>query len=165
NGAPTAAGNVGKADVVAESETAEEEGYSEGCPLGQITGEVRAEFGQVGRVDPEGEGLFYHHEEVRLEGVANEGQAAAEYCPANVIQIAMAGVVLVNGLLGLGQQDPVGVGLIPGGGVKAAAEQLDQLQRNLRMGAECVLDIFEAETVRLVVGQVRMAEGHEGIDQ
>ncbi len=101
--APPAAGDVGEAYVVAETEAAEEEGDSEGEGGGKIRGELPAEFGEIGRVEPEGERLFLRHVEVRLQGVLYEDEAAAEDGAAHLVQVAVSGVVVRHDALGLGE--------------------------------------------------------------
>lgn len=96
--------------------------------------------------------------------MADEGQAAAEDGPADVVQVAMSGVVAFDNASGLLQGALVQL-RAGQGGIEAAAEELDQLPGDFRLGAEGADDFVQAEAIRLVVGQVEVAEGDEGVDQ
>jgi hypothetical protein len=103
--------------------------------------------------------------EVGLQGMADEDQGAAEYGPAHLVEIAVAGVVAGDCPVGLIPLTFIEEFAILDIRVEAGAKNPDQLQRHPGMPVEGAHDVLESETVGLVVGQVRMAEADQGIDQ
>src|SRR5512138_1346538 len=77
----------------------------------------------------------------------------------------MSGIVLLYRPPGLREEGLVGCGAIGDIGIKAVSEEPDQLQGYLGVAVEGALDILQAETVRLVVGQVRVGESDHSVHQ
>ncbi len=150
---------------IAEAVAREEEGDAERRGRGQVGGEGRAQLGEVGGVEAEGEGLLLEDEEVGLEGVLDERQAAAVDVTPDVVEVPVAGVVLAHRLLGGGQQGRPALLPPRHRRVEAGPEEAGQPQRHLRVGLEGIPHLLPVEPVGLGVGQVGVAEGHEGAHQ
>ena len=165
NGPPSPPGDIGKADMVTGSETAEEEGYPERKRLGDIGGKFLAQLPQVGRIEPEGQRLFFNHEEVGLEGIGHKQQAAAVHSPADVIQPAVAGIIQLHRLFRLLQCRAVEALPLRLIRIEAQTEQADQQLRHFRMVIKSTLDSIQTEPLRLGMGQACVTESDKGIDQ
>src|SRR6185369_7388100 len=163
HGSPATAGNIREPDVITETEAAEKEGDPEGLRGRKISGCFRSQLFQISRIEPESQGLFFQHKEIGLQRVGNEGETTAENGAANFVQMTVAGIVFGNGLPGSGKSKRIGLFAINERRIESGPEQPGELQGYFGMGMESALDIIETEAVRLVVGQVAVAECDEGI--
>ena len=158
---PAAARDVGEPDVIAERVAAEEERHAERRARRQVGRRHLAEVGQVDRVEPEREGLLLFHEEISLQRVLDEGQAAVKHGPANCIEMRVAGVVVRHGLDDRRPQRRVGRLAAFNRRLEAQPEQGDELCQQWRVGVDRALHFLPVVTIGLRVRQLRMAKRDE----
>ena len=165
DGAPTAAGNIGEADMIPGAETAEEKGNAERERFRKVCGEFPTEQPEVPRVKPESQRLFFIHKKVGFEGVRYQQQAAAVDSPPDIVQPAMAGVVTLYGIMNLGQSGRIQFIPLDLVRIETQSEQTDQELRHFGMIIKRTLNILQPEPLRLAVSQAGMAERDEGVDE
>ncbi len=163
--APATAGDIGKADMVAEAGPAEEEGDAKRQRRRQVGGKFRPQFAEIGGIETKGEGLLFKDKGIGFQGMANHQQAAAEDVAADFVEMAATGIVVGHGRGRRGQRRlVVGFTHCPLR-LEAAAKQFHQLQGDLRVGMERGPHLFKIVAVRLAVRQGGMTERDEGVDQ
>ena len=72
DGSPSAPGDVGKTDMVTDTQPPEEESDPERPCRREVRGEIMAHFIQISGIETEGQGMFLRDKEVRLEGMEDE---------------------------------------------------------------------------------------------
>ena len=96
DGPKPAPGDIRKTDMIAQTVTAEKKGDPEGGAAGEILGEIRAKFCQVGRVQPKGQGVLFGHKKIGFQGTADKGDTGHEDGPAEFVQIFLSRVVFLQ---------------------------------------------------------------------
>ena len=164
-GPPSPPGDVGEPDVVAEPVSSEEEGDPEGTSRREIRGEFGTQVLEVGGIEPEREGVLLGDEEVRLERPPDEGERGPEDRPAELVQLAVPRVVLLDLLRHRRERGLVRGGPVGDLRIEPQLEEVRELEGDVGVGVERPRDVFQREPVRLVVCEVRMAEADEGVHE
>jgi hypothetical protein len=163
--APAAPGDVREPDVIAETRAREEVGDAEGALPGQVGREGRRQVVEVGRVEPEGEGVLLLHEEVGLQGPLHQQERHLEERAAELVDHPVAGGVCRHLLLHPGQLRGVGGLAIGANRVEAQLEEPDEIQGDLGMEVERPDHVLVGVVLRLRVGAGGVAEADDGVDQ
>ncbi len=151
--------------MVATAVTAEKECDAKRSLRRQSGGEAVVQIGEVGRRDTEGQGVFFEYEKVGFQGVANKRNATLEDCSSELVQRTATGVVVGYDLFRFKQGLMIKRLLLLLVRIESEPEQFDQLQGDVRMRVERARYALKVETGLIVVGEVGMTEGDEGVGQ